>query len=94
MGRRTTLSKRDIAEKIVSTYPDSIEENAGDLNFDVTCDNFAERIMEEFDVGRQKFYFGREFMTITDCVKYIRNELPDILELCQAFIDDVSDDND
>lgn len=86
--RRVALTPRELVEKLVSTYPDSIEDVDGDLNFEATCENLADCILRDFDPGRQKYYFLREFTGRTDCIRYLRNELQDLVELCQEFIDE------
>jgi len=80
-----------VIDMLIATYPGAITVEDGLVNFDDTCDNFTEIIMEKFEPGRQKYYFAREFEGYNDCKRYVRNELQRLLERCQEFVDEHPD---
>ena len=89
--KKKRYSDESVIEMLISTYPDSITVEEGRVCFDETCETMAQSIMENFDTGRQKYYFAREFEGYNDCLYYLRNTLSRLWEKCQEFVDNHSD---
>lgn len=86
-------SEEDLVKKLIHTYPNSVAvtieyNNWPKLDFVETVDNFAERIMEDFDMNRQKYHFGVTFENKEDCVRYLASHMHSINEICQEWIED------
>lgn len=87
------MDDEKIVKKLLSTYPDSvavtIEYNKWPkLDFVETVDNFAEDIMNDFDVNRQKYHFGTTFENKEDCTRFLARYMHSINEICQNWIDE------
>lgn len=81
------VDKIELCEKLINTYPNSIVEDDGELNFEETAYNFASDLMDEVQNFKQrKKYFGRDFIDIDDCYRWIINELPELYEMCFNFL--------
>lgn len=82
----------DIVKKLVHTFPDSIavsvEYDYPKLDFVETVDRLAERVMEEFDMNRQKYHFATIFENKEDCARFLASYLYSLAEYCQEWIDD------
>jgi hypothetical protein len=88
------LSEKEIVKKLIGSYPNCIETIAiygastPGVDFVSTVDNFAERIIKDFDKNRQKYYFGVMFENQQDCARYLASYMHDLYEECQNFVDE------
>lgn len=80
----------DIAKRLITSYPNCIvvfDEDNNIIDFEETVYNFAERIIENFDDKRQTYYFGQPFLSLEDCVTYLKNNVQNLYEACQEFVE-------
>lgn len=90
--RKKRFTTRDICVRLVNTYPDHIVHDNG-LDITSTCENFAEIVSRDFDKGKQKYYFSREFEDYNDCLWFMMHCLPELSEVCEEFLESHEDEN-
>lgn len=85
--------ERELVKKLIQAYPDAISVSVEynrfpKLEFVETVDRFAEKIMQDFDINRQKYHFATAFENKEECARYLATYLYSIVELCQEWIDE------
>lgn len=87
MIRNNTVDKEKIVRKLIYSYPDHVIDNDGVLDFDETVAGFARCIWRDFDTERQNYHFNTNFGSEEECERWLRNNLDNMYEDCQEFVD-------
>jgi hypothetical protein len=81
------IDKHSLCEKLINSYPDSIIEEDGEIDFENTVYNFADNVMNDLkEFKSRKKFFGCDFANVDECYRWILNELGELYEMCFNFI--------
>ncbi len=83
------VDKHALCEKLINSYPDSIVEEDGQIDFENTVYNFADNVMNDLkEFKSRKKFFGCDFANVDECYRWILNELGELYEMCFNFINE------
>lgn len=83
------IDKHALCENLINSYPDSIVEEDGQIDFEETVYNFADNIMNDLkEFKSRKKFFGCDFANVDECYRWMLNELGDLYEMCYNFINE------
>lgn len=83
------IDKHSLCENLINSYPDSIIEEDGQIDFEETVYNFAENVMNDLkEFKSRKKFFGCDFANVDECYRWMLNELGDLYEMCYNFINE------
>lgn len=69
-----------ISKILISSYSDDIIIVDGELNFEDTVFNFANRIIEDMPINKQKKLFGQEYTDSEEMYSYLICHVNDLRE--------------
>lgn len=68
----------DLTKILICNYPDDIVYEDDELDFESTIFNFAQRIVEDMPINKQKKIFGQEYKDPEEMYSYLITHINDL----------------
>ena len=84
-----TMIQENLVKRLINTYTDCIVTNyEGELDFEETIFNFANRIINDMKSTQQKSVFGNVFESCEECYDHLENKIASLRHSLELFVND------
>jgi hypothetical protein len=83
------MIQENLVKRLINTYTDCVvTDYEGELDFEETIFNFANRIINDMKDTQQKSVFGKVFESCEECYDYLENNVPSLRYSLELFVND------
>ena len=84
-----TMIQENLVKRLINTYTECVvTDDEGELDFEETIFNFANRIINDMKDTQQKSVFGKVFENCEECYDYLKNNVPSLRHSLELFVND------
>ena len=84
-----TMIQENLVKRLINTYTECVViDYEGELDFEETIFNFANRIINDMKDTQQKSVFGKVFENCEECYDYLENNVPSLRHSLELFVND------
>ena len=82
-----TMIQENLVKRLINTYTECVvTDDEGELDFEETIFNFANRIINDMKDTQQKSVFGKVFGSCEECYDYLENNVPSLRHSLELFV--------
>lgn len=85
--KQKTMIPENLVKRLINTYVECIEKTEdGDLEFEGTIYNFAQRIVDTMEKSQQKSVFGATFDSYDECYDFLELYVPSLRDELEKYL--------